>query len=216
MTQTSINNMQLNSTMLVEQKFSGFSSINDVASTEVKVTLPALIDLYISLNKSTITYATLHKLSLMSRYLIDESVKLEDYPVYNVRYNTSYDFTLVPTINPLSQIRTGKILYQELTNDFIYRFVTHNIANSTTFDIYADSNFIVTDVPVTFTFGNLSFENWLSNNRFKDVKTLLETYFDTNFTIKNMMDYISLGRTPSNDVIKYLSSSLEFIESMQA
>lgn len=212
---TSINNMQINSTMLIEQKFSGFSSIADVAYTEVKVTLPALIDLYISLNKATITYTTLHKLALFSRYIIDESVKLEDYPVYNVRYTTSYDFTAVPTINPLSQIRTGKILYKELTNDFIYRFVTNNISNSTTFDIYADSNFVVTDVPVTFTFGNLSFENWLSNNRFKDVKVLLETYFDTNFTIKNMMDYISLGRTPSNDVIKYLSSSLEFIESMQ-
>ena len=211
----SIDNTQLQQKQLIEQKFSGLPSINDTAYNEVQVTLPYLIDLYISLTKSTITYTTLHKLALMSRYLIDESVKLEDYPVFTVRYTLDYNFATLPVINPLSELRTGKLVYDELTNTFAYRFVTNTIPNATTFDIYANSNFVVTDVPVTFAFGNLSFANWLQNNRFKDVKTLLETYFDTNFTIKHLIDYITLNRVPSNDVVKYLSNSLEFIESVQ-
>lgn len=211
----SIDNTQLQQKQLIEQKFAGLPSINDTAYNEVQVTLPYLIDLYIALNKATITYSQLHKLSLMSRYLIDESVKLEDYPVFTVRYTLDYSFATVPVINPLSELRTGKLVYDELTNTFTYRFVTNTLPNGTIFDVYANSNFVVTDVPVTFTFGNLSFANWLQNNRFKEVKTLLETYFDTNFTIQHLIDYITLNRVPSNDGIKYLSNSLELIEGLQ-
>jgi hypothetical protein len=199
---------------LIEQQFAGFHSISDSVYNEVYITLPYLIDLYIEKNKTTITYDTLHKLSLFSRYLVDNSVKLEDYPVYTVRYSINYDYVDVPVVNPLSQLRTGKILYRELTNDFIYRFVVNTLPNSTTFDVYKDSNFVTTDVTTTFTFGDLSFSNWLQNNRFKDVKTLLETYFDANFSIKDMINYITLNREPSKDAIAYLSNSLELVESL--
>jgi len=211
---TSIDNTQLTQKQLIEQQFAGFHSISDSVYNEVYITLPYLIDLYIEKNKTTITYDTLHKLSLFSRYLVDNSVKLEDYPVYTVRYSINYDYADVPVVNPLSQLRTGKILYRELTNDFIYRFVVNTLPNSTTFDVYKDSNFVTTDVTTTFTFGDLSFSNWLQNNRFKDVKTLLETYFDANFSIKDMINYITLNREPSKDAIAYLSNSLELVESL--
>lgn len=211
---TSIDNTQLQQKQLIEQQFSGLPSINDTAYNEVFITLPYLLDLYLSKNSGTITYDQLHKLALFSRYLIDESVKMTDYPVFTVRYNLQYNYASVPTINPLSELRTGKVLYREGTNDFVYRFVTNVLPNSNTFDVYANSNIVVTDVPITFTFGNLNFQNWLQSNRFKDVKAILEGYFDANLTIEDLINYITITNEPKTDVVKYLSNSLELIESL--
>jgi hypothetical protein len=210
----SIDNTQLQQKMLIEQNFAGFPSINDTAYNEVKIPLQYLLDLFISKEKSSITYPRLERLATLSRYLVEESVKLEDMPVLVVRYTLTYDYATVPAVNNLTQLRTGKVIYDEVTNEFKYRFVVNSIPNVATFDIYKDSNFVITDVPTVFTFGNLNFENWLQSNRFLTIKEILENYFDSNFTIKDMIDYITLNRVPSLDSIKYLSNALELIEAL--
>lgn len=210
----SINNSQLTQDLLIQQQFAGFPAINDTIDKEVDINLPYLLDLYIYKNKTTLTMTDYHNLALFARYLVTESVKYKDYPVLRVRYSTVYDYTTVPVINPLSQSRTGKILYNEATGDFIYRFVTATLPNLPTFDVYTDSNIVVTDLPIVFSFGNINFINWLQNNRFKSLANTLETYFDTNFTIEDLIDYIKIDRLPNEGIIEYLSNSLEFIESL--
>lgn len=223
--QTSINNTQLNQSMLIEQSFSGLASINDEPTQFVNVSLPYLLDLYISKNKATLTYAELVELARFSRYLVDSSVKLENLPALRVRFNIEYDYLTVPTVNPLSQLRTGRIVYLPATNNFKYRFVVNNIPNSPTFDVYKDSNFVVTDVDTVFTFGNIEFIGWLQNNRFGSLRDTLETYFSTNFTIEDLMDFVTtivpnqypkerLGESYDYEFIKYLSNSLELLESL--
>jgi hypothetical protein len=213
-----INNLQLQQEQLIFQYFSGFDAIQDRPITTTRMSLPYLVELYLRYNKTTMTYTDFADLARLCRYILTELKGKIKYPIYDVRWKLTYDYSLVPAFNATIQTRTGKILFNPTTNSLFYRFVVATTPNSPVFDVYLDSAFTVVDIPITFSIDSQDFSAWLPTSRFLDQRTTLESWADTNLTLADILDYesfdLSQFENPNDYVIKYLSDSLELFESL--
>ena len=213
-----INNTQLLQEQLIFQYFSGADSIQDRPLTETQISLPYLIEMYLKVNKATITNETLLSLSRLCRYILTEMSGKLKYPDYSVRWKIDYDYATVPAFNATIQTRTGKLIYLPLTDELVYRFVVATIPNSPSFDVYRDSAFVVTDIPVVFTIDSQDFSSWLPTSRFAAQRLLLENFGTASLELADLLDYESFDLTqfnkPNDVVIKYLSDSMELFESL--
>ena len=213
-----VNNVQLQQEQLIFQNFSGFDAIQDRPITVTRMSLPYLVELYLRYNKATMTYTDFADLARLCSYILSELKGKIKYPIYEVRWKLTYDYSLVPTFNATIQTRTGKIIFDPLTSSLVYRFVTAITPNSPTFDVYLDSAFNVVDIPITFTIESQDFSSWLPTSRFLGQRTTLESWADVNLSLADVLDYESFDSTqfevPNDYVIKYLADSLALFESL--